>query len=60
MYCNEKGSDFWYITPCSSSKISQLSEEHVASIFDPKDGGDIFLRNVCRLSTDYTALCPWG
>jgi hypothetical protein len=26
--------------------------------FDPEDGGNIFLRNVCRLSTGYTALCP--
>jgi hypothetical protein len=25
-------------------------------LFDPKDGGDKFIRNVCRLSTDYTAL----
>jgi hypothetical protein len=27
-------------------------------LFDPEDGGDIFLRNVGRLSTDYTALYP--
>jgi hypothetical protein len=26
--------------------------------FDPEDGGDMFLRNVGRLSTDYTALYP--
>jgi hypothetical protein len=25
-------------------------------LFDPEDGSDIFLRNVGRLSTDYTAL----
>jgi hypothetical protein len=25
---------------------------------DPEDGGDMFLRNVGGLSTDYTALCP--
>jgi hypothetical protein len=24
--------------------------------FGPEDGGDMFLLNVCRLSTDYTAL----
>jgi hypothetical protein len=27
-------------------------------VFDPEDGGDIFLRNACSLSTDYTALYP--
>jgi hypothetical protein len=37
---------FWDTTPCSP-----LS-------FDPEDGGDIFLRNVCLNSTDYTALYP--
>jgi hypothetical protein len=26
--------------------------------FDPEDGGEMFLRNVGRLSTDYTALYP--
>jgi hypothetical protein len=26
--------------------------------FDPEDGGDMFLRNVDRLSTDYTAFYP--
>jgi hypothetical protein len=26
--------------------------------FDPEDGGDMFLRNVGLLSTDYTALYP--
>jgi hypothetical protein len=28
--------------------------------FDPEDGGDMFLRNVGLLSTDYTALYPRG
>jgi hypothetical protein len=27
-------------------------------IFDPEDGGDMFLPNVGKISTDYTALCP--
>jgi hypothetical protein len=27
-------------------------------LFDPEDGGDIFLRNVGLISTDYTALYP--
>jgi hypothetical protein len=26
--------------------------------FDPEDGGDMFLRNICRLKTDYMALYP--
>jgi hypothetical protein len=26
--------------------------------FDPEDGGDMFLRNVTYLPTDYTALYP--
>jgi hypothetical protein len=26
--------------------------------FDPEDGGDMFLRNVGRLSKNYTALYP--
>jgi hypothetical protein len=30
----------------------------VASRADPEDGGDMFLRNVCLLSTDYTAFYP--
>jgi hypothetical protein len=33
-------------------------EEHIVSIFDPEDGGDMFLRNVVWNSTDYTALYP--
>jgi hypothetical protein len=27
-------------------------------LFDPEDGGDMFLRNVGSLSTDYRALYP--
>jgi hypothetical protein len=27
-------------------------------LFDPEDGGDMFLRIVGWLSADYTALCP--
>jgi hypothetical protein len=26
--------------------------------FDPEDGGEMFLLNICWLSTDYTALYP--
>jgi hypothetical protein len=33
--------------------------KEVASFsFNPEDGGDMLLRNVDWLSTDYTALCP--
>jgi hypothetical protein len=28
------------------------------NFFDPEDGGDMFLQNVSRHSTDYTALYP--
>jgi hypothetical protein len=27
-------------------------------LFSPEDGGDIFLKNISQLSTDYTALYP--
>jgi hypothetical protein len=30
----------------------------LGSFFDPEDGGDMILRNVGCLSTDYTALYP--
>jgi hypothetical protein len=30
----------------------------IALFFDLEDGGDMFLRNVGSLSTDYTALYP--
>jgi hypothetical protein len=43
-----------------SQKIALTTWFHVGFLhglfFDPKDGGDIFLRNVGWLSTDYTAL----
>jgi hypothetical protein len=50
---------FWDITPCSTLKVNRSFVEHVTSIFwllhdgfflgllfDPDDGGDMFLRNV--------------
>jgi hypothetical protein len=54
---------FWDITTCSPLKVSHLqggrkskaSNQHEASSLN---GGDMFLRNVGWLSTDYTALVP--
>jgi hypothetical protein len=52
------------ITPCSplKSQPTRLATYFHAGIFlglfDPDDGGDMFLRNVAWLSTDYTALYP--
>jgi hypothetical protein len=67
-----KSTIFWDITPCRP--LSQptfrrkISIALIASCFHadffldlffyPEDGGDMFLRNVGRLSTDYMALCP--
>jgi hypothetical protein len=48
---------FWDVTPCSllfcvpPAYLLVLSEK----FFDPEDGGDMFLRNVRCISTDYTA-----
>jgi hypothetical protein len=43
-------------------KAGGKESSHAASLlflfFDPEDGGDMFLRNVGGLSTDYTALYP--
>jgi hypothetical protein len=41
-----KRSIYWDITPCGSLKLSR------------RFGGDMFLRNLNYLSTDYTALYP--
>jgi hypothetical protein len=35
-----------------------LHASFLLGLFDPEDGGDIFLRNICLLSTDYTTLYP--
>jgi hypothetical protein len=43
------------ITPCSPLKVNRSFE---GTFFDAEDGGYMFLRNVGRLSTDYTALYP--
>jgi hypothetical protein len=64
-----KASIFWDITPCIPLKVTDVSEENVASVFrveeckmlglfDAADESSMFLRNVCRLSADYTVLYP--
>jgi hypothetical protein len=35
-----------------------LNDLLLGSLFNPQDGGDMFLRNVSRLSTNYTTLYP--
>jgi hypothetical protein len=37
---------------------SRWQAEQLGIFINPEDGGDIFLRNVCLLSTDYTASYP--
>jgi hypothetical protein len=60
---------FWDITPCipfESQRWKQaVGSSHLLSsaillglFLDPEEGGDMFLRNVGRLSTDYNALYP--
>jgi hypothetical protein len=58
---------FQNITPCSPLKgnrhrallaICFHADFLLSLFFDPEDGGDIFLRNVGYLSTDYAALYP--
>jgi hypothetical protein len=67
-----KISIFWDITPCTPFEIQQPFRRNKQSLlatcfqtdfllglfFILEDGGDIFLRNVDWVSTDYTALYP--
>jgi hypothetical protein len=58
-----KRSIFWDITLCSPLKVKAGSKQSSAGFllglfFDPEDVGDMFLRNVGWLLTDYTALYP--
>jgi hypothetical protein len=63
-----KSTIFWHITPSSPKKATDFSEEHIATcfhagfllglFFDTENGGEMFLRNVGCLSTDYMALYP--
>jgi hypothetical protein len=60
---------FWDITPCSPFKVNRRLGRTSSSyllytrfllglFYDPEDGGNMLLRNVCRLSTEYAALYP--
>jgi hypothetical protein len=52
-----KSSIFWHITPIYSRPCYLLNVCFLLDFFfDPEDGGDMFVQNVGRLSTDYTAL----
>jgi hypothetical protein len=62
-----KSSIFWNITTRSPLKVRWKQSPacyllHAGFLlclfFDTENGGDMFLRNVCWLSTDYTALYP--
>jgi hypothetical protein len=47
------------VTPCSLFCLPPAYLLVLAEIFfDPEDGGDMFLRNFCCVSTDYTASHP--
>jgi hypothetical protein len=52
-----KSTIFWDITQniCLPPAFTLIS---CSAIFDPEDGGDMFLRNVGSYSTDYKALYP--
>jgi hypothetical protein len=53
-----KSSLFWDITPCSPFKLC-MPPAHAGfllGLFDPEDGGDMFLQNVGSLSADNTVL----
>jgi hypothetical protein len=62
-----KRSILWDTTPCSPLKINRRfggtcrlfhAGFLLGLFFDPEDEGDVFLRNVGRLSTDYRTYNP--
>jgi hypothetical protein len=70
----KKGTMLWNIMPCSPLKVKRTSVEYIASralsvicfytdfllglVFNPANGGDMFLWNFGWLWTDYIALYP--
>jgi hypothetical protein len=63
--CQTNSTIFWGTMPCNpltvSSKVASRSFHTsflLGLLFDPEDVGAIFLRNVSRLSMDYTTLYP--
>jgi hypothetical protein len=53
-----KSTIFWDITPCSLLATCFQAGFLLGIFLDPEDGGDMFFRNVGRLSTDCTELYP--
>jgi hypothetical protein len=53
-----ESSIFWDITPCSPFKVDLLYTVLLFGLFFDTEDGDMFLRNVGWISTNYTALYP--
>jgi hypothetical protein len=54
---------FWDATPCSPIEFNfacllLLADCFHGLLFEPENGGDIFLRNVSEILLDYTAIHP--
>jgi hypothetical protein len=44
--------------PSKKPRCLLLASRLLGLLFDPDDGGDMFLRNVCKFLTDYTSSHP--
>jgi hypothetical protein len=49
---------FFYLDGLTRNQRESRWRAELGLFFDPEDGGDVFLRNVGWLSTDYTAYIP--
>jgi hypothetical protein len=49
---------FWDIKQAELPCYLLHADFFLGPFFDPEDGGDVFLCNIGRLSTDYTSLYP--